>query len=225
MKKALIATVLILAGVAAKSQTIRYFEFRQPFDSTTTSFIVATSDSTIISAVLNEIALPIDNRKFISGDITDGNGGFNHDGTNPYSWHFIPNEWQLTASNVEYCDGISSAIGSHPSIIAGDTLYFCPWTSYPVQEVNGPTTSIDAVNSEFQVTIYPNPSSNKVFFDWESSSDLVIDFYNVAGQHILSTSLTKHENEVDVSNLTEGLFFVKMAHSNSIAVKKIVIKH
>lgn len=224
MKNTLVSAILIFVGFTVQSQTIRYFEFRQPFDTTFTSFIVATSDPTVIDDVLNDITIPIADRRFISGNVTNGDGGFNHNGTNWYSWHFITNEWQLTVANVEFCDGISSAIGTNPTVIAGDTLYFCPWTSYPYQEIFNPGLSIEDLNSNIQITIYPNPSSDKIFFEWPSSNYLSIEIYNVTGQHLFTTNLTKQNNEIDIRNLSEGLYLVKVVNGNNIGVKKIIIK-
>lgn len=225
MKNILLSIILIVVGLTAKSQTVRYFEFKQPLDTTLTSFIVATSDSTVISDVLNDIALPINNRRFISGNVTNGNGGFNHDGINWHTWHFIPNEWQLTSSNVEYCDGISSNIGNNPSVIAGDTIYFCPWDSYPFQEVDNPGLSIEDLYSNIKITIYPNPSSDKIFFEWASSNNLSINIYNITGQHILTTNIFKQQNEIDVRRFREGFYFITIRNGKSIRTKKLIIQH
>lgn len=226
MKNRLLAALLIIASFAVKSQ-IRYFEFRQPlgFTNTFTSFIVATSDPIVINNVLNDISLPINQRRFISGNVTNGNGGFNHDGTNWYSWHYITNQWQLTAANVEHCDGISSAIGNHPSVIAGNTIYFCPWTSYPSQEIFNPVLSIEELKSNIQITIYPNPSSDKIFFEWESSNDLLIKIYNAIGQHIFTTKLSKKNNDINVSNFSNGLYFINVTDGNNTFVEKIIVEH
>jgi len=229
MKNILSIVILICVNFTVKSQVTRYFEFRQtlgqPIDSTYTSFITAASDTTVINSVLNDLMLPIANRRFISGIITNGAGGFNHDGTNWHSWHFITNEWQLTAANIEFCDGISSLIGNHPSIIAGDSLYFCPWDSYPFQEVYNPSLSVEDLNSDIQITIYSNPSTNKVYFKWESSQHLLIDIYNITGQRIFTTKLSKQNNDIDISNLYNGLYFVHLTDGNKREKRKIIVKN
>jgi len=227
MKNIIITAFLIFAVSMVKSQTIRYFEFRQPFEFTYTftSFIVATSDPIVINDVLSNIILPINERWFISGNVTNGSGGFNNDGTNWYSWHYITNEWQLTAANVEYCDGISSAIGNHPSVIAGDTIYFCPWTSYPHQEIDNPALSIKDLDSDVQINIYPNPASDKIYVEWPSSNNLSIAIYNIMGQHVFSTKLLKEKNDINISNFSSGLYFVNVTDGNNIVIKKIIIEH
>ncbi|TYB79470.1 T9SS type A sorting domain-containing protein [Bizionia myxarmorum] len=225
MKNSLITAILIFIGLTVKSQTIRYFEFRQPFNTTFTSFIVATSDPMVINDVLNDIALPIADRRFISGNITNGDGGFNNDGTNWYSWHFITNQWLLTSSNVEYCDGISSAIGNHPSVIAGNIFYFCPWNSYPYQEISNPVLSTIDFDTNIQINIYPNPASDIIYFELTSSNYLEIEILNMMGQHIISTKLTKQNNIIDVSNLRNGLYLINLSEGNKKEVKKIIIEH
>lgn len=226
MKSISLSIILLIVGFTVKSQTIRYFEFRQPIDTTnTSSFIVATSDTSVIIDVLNDITLPIAQRRFISGNVTNGNGGFNHDGANWHSWHFIANEWQLTNSNVEYCDGISSNIGNHPSVIAGDTIYFCPWDSYPYQEVYNTGFSMEELNSDFQIKIYPNPSTDQVYFEWVSNDPLFIDLYTVTGQHILATKLSKANNKIDISQLSNGIYFIHITDNKINGVEKIIVAH
>ena len=163
MKKSIITAVLLFICFISSGQTLRYFEFRQPHDSNFTSFIAATSDLTVVNDVLTNIALPINDRKFISGNITSGHGGFNTDGTNWHSWHFITSDWQLTTSNVEYCDGISANIGDNPLVIAGDMFYYCPWTSYPYQEIYDPELLTDGLDFENAITIFPNLHQIKYF--------------------------------------------------------------
>jgi len=206
------------------SQT-RYFEFRQPFNNTTTSFIVATSDNSLINEVLYDITLPVAQRRFISGNVINGHGGFNHDGTVWYTWHYIPNEWQLTVSNVEYCDGISSLIGSNPALIAGETIYFCPWESYPFQEVDNPGLSVDELNTNIQTTLYPNPAANKVHFLWSGTENLAIKVYNITGQKIFTTLISKQNNEIDITNLSVGLYFVHMSSGNEKGIEKLIVQH
>ena len=227
MKYTLLTAILIFVSCTVKSQTIRYFEFRQPlgFTDTFTSFIVATSDSITISNVLNDITLPIDDRRFISGNVTNGSGGFNNNGTNWYSWHYITNEWQLTVANVEYCDGISSNIGNNPAVIAGDTIYFCPWDSYPYKEVYNTVLSIEDLNSDFQIKIYPNPSTHKIYFEWLSNNPLFIDLYSVTGQLMLTTKLSQANNKIDISQLSKGIYFIHISDNKINRVEKIIVEH
>jgi hypothetical protein len=226
MKSISLSIILLIVGFTVKSQTIRYFEFRQPVDSTdTSSFIVATSNTSVINDVLNDITLPIGQRRFISGNVINGNGGFNHDGTNWHSWHFITNEWQVTGFNIEYCDGISSNIGNNPSVIAGDTIYFCPWNSYPYQEVYNIGLSIEDFYSDFQIKIYPNPSTDKIYFEWLSNNPLFIDLYTVTGQHMLTTKLSKTNNKIDISQLSNGIYFIHITDNKRNRVEKIIVEH
>lgn len=224
MRNVLLIAVLVVACFSVKSQT-RYFEFRQPFDSTLTSFIVASSDTAVINTVLSDIALPISQRRFISGDVTNGNGGFNHDGANWYTWHYIPNAWQLTSINVEFCDGISSLIGSNPAIIAGDTVYFCPWESYPHQEVFNPNVSIEDLKFNFELEIYPNPSADKVMFEWLGSEPISIDLYTVTGQKVLELKLSKRNNEINIRELSNGVYIAHITDGTQREIRKIIVEH
>ncbi|GLB54211.1 hypothetical protein NBRC110019_32530 [Neptunitalea chrysea] len=227
MKKTLFTGILLcIINITATAQ-LRYFEFRVPYDSTFTSFIVATSDSVVIDEVLNDLTLPINNRRFISGGITNGHGGFNYDGTNWHSWHFIPNQWQLTAAAIEFCDGITALIGTHPAIIAGGQLQFCPWSSYPYQEVTAPVLGIESNDYIKDIKIYPNPATSTIFVDWvDLSSDALIkiEIYNPIGQLVLETSLTQNNNQIDISHLSNNVYFMNIiGRGKRLAIEKIII--
>ncbi len=225
MKNGLLTIVLIVITGTVKSQTTRYFEFRQPLDSTFTSFIAATSDTAVINDVLHELSQPIDQRKFISGKVTKGDGGFNYDGANWHTWHFVTNEWQLTRFNVEHCDGISSLIGNHPSVINGDTIYFCPWNSYPYQEVRNPGLSLKKLSPHTHLIIYPNPASNEVHFLWKGPSDtLSINVYNTLGALLWTTTLSRQQNTLDISNLSNGLYFVYFSDGSTFGMEKLMLE-
>ncbi len=226
MKNALFPFLLSFAVFSARSQTTRYFEFRQPLNDTSiSSFIVATSDASVINEVLYDLDLPVDQRRFISGNITNGDGGFNHDGMNPSTWHFIFNEWQLTGFNVEHCDGISSSIGNNPDVIAGDTILFCPWNSYPFQEVDEPLLSLDDLNADMQVAIYPNPVDETVRITWTGTNPLFVEIYTVSGQLIHTTQLARQENGIDVHELENGIYFIRITDGEKKGIKKLMVKH
>ncbi len=143
MKKTGLIFILVLTiSFIGKAQTIRYFEF-----STTcghgnwqdTTFIASTSDQAVIDSVLANIARPLNQRKFINGNIDYGNGGHNHNASHWFLWHFIPNQWSLVEMTIELCDGCPySDVDADTATWVGTIGLFCPWSGRPVREISNP---------------------------------------------------------------------------------------
>jgi hypothetical protein len=94
-------------------------------------FVVATSNKTIISKARKELSLPRDQRTlFFSGAIAEGNSGHNQ----PWSWHAVPNNWDLVEISMELCDGRPSGVESNLKLWLRIGR-FCPWASRVVAEL------------------------------------------------------------------------------------------
>ncbi len=111
---------------------LRYFEFAIRHTDSSQNFIAATSDSTLISYLEGQLALPEKDRNLhIDGSIAEGNDGYNK----CWSWHFIVGKWQLVQISIELCDGISSDVEANPDYWINTVKSFCPWSSYVLKEI------------------------------------------------------------------------------------------
>jgi hypothetical protein len=74
-----------------------------------------------------------------------------------------------------------------------------------------------AVSSE-QLAVYPNPSSTKIFIRYVTAKHEAVykQLYNSIGQLILSTK----ENEIDVRNLSKGVYYLKIENKT----KKVIVE-
>ena len=77
--------------------------------------------------------------------------------------------------------------------------------------------SIDGVNSTI-IDIYPNPVNDKLYIRDEVAMVNVVD---INGRIVISSENT---NVVDMSNLSNGVYFVRVITDNGTAVKKVVKK-
>lgn len=227
MKKIGLTFILVLTiGFIGKAQTTRYFEF-----STTcghgnwqdTTFIASTSDQVVIDTVLANIALPLNQRKFIAGNINYGNGGHNHNSSHWFLWHFIPNQWNLVEMAIEVCDGCPySDVDADTAFWVGNLGQFCPWTGRPVREVSNPLGNNDQI-FENEILLYPNPTKDKLNLKWNNSNNISVIIYNSIGQELATIFLSKQNETIDITNLQNGLFFLKIIDGNKIGIKKIIV--
>lgn len=95
-------------------------------------FVAATSDPAVIAKLEAQLASsPAERSLHINGPIAAGNGSHNLS----WSWHFVPNEWDMVEVSIELCDG-------RPQLVEEDLEYwletvgtFCPWSSYVEEEL------------------------------------------------------------------------------------------
>lgn len=73
------------------------------------------------------------------------------------------------------------------------------------------------------LSIYPNPvTGSKVFISTDKNQAKEVEIYNVLGKMVLSARLIG--KELDVSDLTPGIYIVKIKEGNTQATRKLVVK-
>ena len=69
--------------------------------------------------------------------------------------------------------------------------------------------------------IYPNPASNRFNIDSKNKIDR-IDIYTLQGHRVLTVK--NSENIVDISNLDQGIYFVKIQSQQNVITKRVLKK-
>lgn len=87
-------------------------------------------------------------------------------------------------------------------------------------------SSINNIVDDFNVSIYPNPTADKLFIDFDGNdknADKIV-ITDLAGKIIKENSLLAN-NEISVSNLANGVYLLKFySKSTNVANRKIVIQ-
>ena len=90
----------------------------------------------------------------------------------------------------------------------------------------GIPSSINNIGDEFNVSIYPNPTADKLFIDFgsnENNADKIV-ITDLAGKIIKENTLLAN-NEINVSNIAKGVYVVKFyTRSLNVANRKIVVQ-
>ena len=108
--------------------------------------------------------------------------------------------------------------------------------------VNSATTyvlisGIDEVNSDVNLSIYPNPSSGNFIVEWLNGPDLVgmvgeisIDVMNMLGQKVFSAEESRSigtaadlKKEIDLDDIARGVYFIEIKTEKEFMRKKILI--
>ncbi len=96
------------------------------------------------------------------------------------------------------------------------------------QILTGQTTSLSLseINETDKILIYPNPVRNILHIDFGSviTENVSFEIYNTLGQTVKRNNLEFNLNEINVSDLNKGMYFLRLHSANQIIDKKILIE-
>lgn len=85
-----------------------------------------------------------------------------------------------------------------------------------------PLTSVEEI-IEQESFIYPNPTKGN--FSIEIAKNSTLELFDIMGRQQLKTTLLKGINTIDVSNLSNGTYLLKVVTKTKIVSKKLIINH
>lgn len=86
----------------------------------------------------------------------------------------------------------------------------------------GLTSSSSSVQS-LASSIFPNPASNQLTVTLQDVSTADVIITNTVGQTVLSQELTSNQEVLDVSDLTSGLYFIRLQSGDAVSTQRIMI--
>jgi hypothetical protein len=70
---------------------------------------------------------------------------------------------------------------------------------------------------------YPNPVSNgKIYISSKSMDDKEVSIFDVLGKKVLQTTVSS--KELNVSNLSPGVYIIKIKENDITATRKLIVK-
>jgi hypothetical protein len=86
--------------------------------------------------------------------------------------------------------------------------------------IQWPTSSNEIEN--LKTKVYPNPSSGKIFISNRDNFNRAT-VYNIAGKPVAEKQIEPMFNEIDVSGLEQGLYFVRLTGPAKSRVVKVLV--
>jgi len=82
----------------------------------------------------------------------------------------------------------------------------------------------DYAISENRITIYPNPAATAITIETPTTPNrnTFMTIININGQALISRQVTEQEMVVDVSGLSQGVYFVRVRDDRTVQVGKFV---
>ncbi len=82
------------------------------------------------------------------------------------------------------------------------------------------STSISEVLYQNEIAVYPNPANDKIFFN--SNEKTKVFLYAITGELIRTEILIEGKNEMDLSGLSSGIYFLKFSQGKLQRTLKII---
>ncbi len=136
-------------------------------------------------------------------------------GVTPYTY-----DWQSGGSSV--------STDMNPSgLSAGD--YAVDVTDANGCVVTSTTATIDNIVDVVDLSlatlieVFPNPTNDKIYINWQGTSNAQISVMNITGKLILQKEIEPGNSPVDVSHISSGIYLLRIQSGNSFITKKIMI--
>lgn len=84
-------------------------------------------------------------------------------------------------------------------------------------------TAIEDHNTNFDVSIFPNPTSNYVQLNLEDYNGIQMHLYDVSGKLVTSQQLKNQVTKIDMSNLTFGNYIITLSNTDNTLIKSYKI--
>jgi hypothetical protein len=69
--------------------------------------------------------------------------------------------------------------------------------------------------------MFPNPTNgNNIYFS--VTEDATIHIYNVLGKMVVTSEVTKSKNSINISELTKGIYLLKINSGKQFITKKLI---
>ncbi len=94
------------------------------------------------------------------------------------------------------------------------------WKFFARYDINGlrTTTSINQLNQNSNLSVFPNPTSSIINIDFEGIENVDFQLFSLTGQSILNGTVNSNTQQIDIAHLPEGVYFLKVGN----AVKKVL---
>ncbi|MCG1035349.1 lamin tail domain-containing protein [Polaribacter sargassicola] len=149
----------------------------------------------------------VDNNSDITWGYLDG-WAYRKSNTGPEGTTFTIDNWTYSGENG----------------LEGGTSNATATTPFPIGTYKNSTASL-ANNTIEGFKTYPNPITNKSFTVSSNSTDVKeVAIFSVIGKKVFSTSFSGLNKNLDVSNLSSGVYILKVTEGSKLATKKLVIK-
>lgn len=137
-----------------------------------------------------------------------------------YSWDFGDGSANGTTSSVSHSYAVAGTYNVVLTIT--DQSFIGETDDSTIVVYVFPCTSIKEFDNG-DINVYPNPSKDGLINLSNVANNSTISVFNVIGEIVFSSTVN-NSNQLDLSNLNKGSYFVSIANKNNRITKKLIIE-
>lgn len=157
--------------------------------------------------------------------------------THQYAWDFgdgnfgtgrTPSHQYANFGSYVVCltvfDSIANCSATFCDTVGMDSLGNLNKAGFGIQVIDPLAVSLEENKLLNQIKIYPNPASKHIFMDLNGLDQLTIKVLDISGRLVLErTSSSKNIENIDISQLENGIYFISLQDGINRRVEKMII--
>jgi uncharacterized protein (TIGR02145 family) len=91
--------------------------------------------------------------------------------------------------------------------------------------IKGAASGIEGVVNKFVFIVSPNPAHDQITIttsNYSDEADMLLQLFNIHGQLLLQKNLSEKRTQIDISNLSTGVYILKVCDEKNTWVEKVV---
>ena len=132
-------------------------------------------------------------------------------------------EWQNSHTvNVDWY----SCVSAHTEPLNANQKAYAAWWLWARLAGWNLNTGIKDVEQNSQiVSVFPNPANDKItLVTLQIKKESILTICNINGQELIGRQIKDSNTQIDISNLTSGVYFLKLITEKTVEVRKIIKK-
>lgn len=135
-----------------------------------------------------------------------------------YTWT-LPATW----TGSSFTNSITSTVGSGGGNVEVTAGNVCGNSAPSILAVTICATGLEELNSA-NISIYPNPAQDIVYIEGINILNKEITIIDVVGKKVISSKVRSNKQKIDISSLTQGLYFIQLNDGNDTITHKFIKK-
>jgi uncharacterized delta-60 repeat protein len=112
-------------------------------------------------------------------------------------------------------------------IIGGDFSSYNATSRTFIARLNGDNiTSVEEIIKDNLVSLFPNPANTTIQLKLSQNENGTVELWNVMGERVYTENISNEsKKEIDIKNISNGIYFVKVFDGEKSYCKKLIIEH
>jgi uncharacterized protein (TIGR02145 family) len=147
----------------------------------------------------------------LPGGTRSNDGAYYYVGDYGYGWSAMA--YDATNAWYRYLCYDNSQVGrDYNSMVNG----------FSIRCVRDIATQINEIKNKFEIEIYPNPATDRVFINITERQDIKMQVYNIFGECALQLEMNNGTNDIDVSSLSKGIYVIQITGADKTIQQKLI---